>query len=156
MATSDAPRVTRFWVNTVSRGHVLRGAAGGFAQADHGAASRLKRMAQGDRIVFYSPRTEFEGGEPLQTFTAVGEVLDVAPFQVEITEDFKPWRRTIRFDACGEAAVRPLIGQLEFIRNKKSWGIVFRRGFFEITERDFGIIEAAMKSGVEAEGSSAA
>jgi len=69
-----------------------------------------------------------------------------------------PWSRRDQLDRarCTEAAVRPLIEQLDFIPNKKSWGIVFRRGFFEISERDFGVIEAAMRSGVEVEGSSAA
>ena len=145
---------TRYWVNVVSREHVLRGVAGGFTQADHGKPTRLKRMAKGDRIVFYSPRTEFEGGEPLQAFTAIGEVVDDAPYQVEVSEDFKPWRRNVRFDTTGEAAIRPLLERLEFIPDKKSWGIVFRRGFFEIAERDFTVIEAAMKR--EAEASSAA
>ncbi len=31
----------------------------------------------------------------------------------------------------------PLIESLDFIRNKKSWRFVFRRGLFEIGEDDF-------------------
>jgi hypothetical protein len=143
---------TRYWVNTVSRDHVLRGVTGGFAQADHGKATRLRRMAKGDRIVFYSPRTELDGGDPLQAFTAIGEVIDDDVHQLDASDDASPWRRQVRFEACREAPVRPLIEQLECIRNKESWGIVFRRGFFEIQEHDFRIIAAAMAC----EGSSAA
>lgn len=134
----------RYWVNTVSRDHVQRGIAGGFTQADHGKETRLKRLSKGDRIVFYSPRTEFQAGEPLQHFTAVGEVADEQPWQVEMTPEFHPWRRKLRFAPGAEVAIRPLIESLDFIRNKKSWGFVFRRGLFEIGEADFGRIARAM------------
>lgn len=142
MAT-EVPR-QRYWVNTISREHVLRGVAGGFTQAGHGRQSGIKRMAKGDGIVFYSPRTELDGGEPLQAFTAIGEIADDAPYQVEVTEDWKPWRRSVRFMDCSEAPIRPLIDSLDFILNKQSWGYVFRRGLFEIGEKDFRTIEEAM------------
>lgn len=134
----------RYWVNTISRGHVRRGVDGGFTQAGHGKATGLKRMAKGDRIVFYSPRTELGGGEPLQAFTAIGTIADDAPFQVEMTPDFHPWRRKVVFATSEEVPIRPLIESLDFIRNKKSWGFVFRRGLFAIEERDFQTIEQAM------------
>jgi hypothetical protein len=135
----------RYWVNTVSRDHVERGVAGGFTQADHGKKTRLERMSRGDRIVFYSPRTELGGGEPLQRFTAIGDIADDAAYQVEMTPDFHPWRRKVKFVVSEEAAIRPLIESLDFIRNKKSWGFVFRRGFFEIGEADFERIARAME-----------
>ncbi len=122
----------RYWINTVSRSHVQTGMEGGFTQTDHGKESRLKRLAKGDQIVFYSPRTD-------QKFTAIGEVIDEAPYQEETG-----WRRRMRFATAQEAAIQPLIEQLEFIRNKKSWGFPFRRGFFEITESDFKTIASAM------------
>ncbi|MGZ7080910.1 MAG: EVE domain-containing protein [Thermoanaerobaculia bacterium] len=136
----------RYWVNTISRAHVQNGLAGGFTQADHGKDSRLKRMAKGDRIVFYSPRTEMQAGQAVQRFTAIGEVTDDAPYQVEMTPEFHPWRRRVNFRTAGEAPIQPLIEQLEFIRNKKSWGFTFRRGFFEIGEADFRTIERAMEN----------
>jgi EVE domain len=135
---------TRYWVNTVSRDHVQKGVSGGFTQADHGKDTRLKRMSRGDHIVFYSPRSEFGGGERLQRFTALGEIADDAPYQVEMTADFHPWRRQVKFARAEEVPIQPLIESLEFIRNKKSWGFVFRRGFFEIGEDDFQKIETAM------------
>src|SRR6476469_3886241 len=121
----------KYWVNTISRTHVQNGVAGGFTQADHGKDSRLRRMTKGDGIVFYSPRTEMKAGPPVQSFTAIGEIVDETPFQIEITEESKPWRRAVKFLPASEAPIQPLIEELEFIRNKKSWGVVFRRGFFE-------------------------
>ena len=134
----------RYWVNTVSRSHVQKGVEGGFTQADHGKDTRLKRITKGDRIVFYSPRTDYPDGAPLQRFTALGTVSDDAPFQVVMTPEFHPWRRRVVFQQATEAEVRPLIANLTFITNKTSWGITFRRGFFEIPAADFERIANAM------------
>ena len=60
------------WINTISREHVLVGVAGGFTQANHGTATGVRRLARGDRLVFYSPRTAYPDGTPLQAFTALG------------------------------------------------------------------------------------
>ncbi|HSY50684.1 MAG TPA: EVE domain-containing protein [Thermoanaerobaculia bacterium] len=134
----------RYWVNTVSRDHVQRGVAGGFTQAGHGSNAGLKRMAKGDRIVFYSPRTTFPDGEPLRCFTALGEIADDGPYQVEMTPDFHPWRRQVRFAVSEEVPIQSLIESLNFIPNKKRWGYVFRRGLFEIGAEDFQKIARAM------------
>jgi hypothetical protein len=137
----------RYWINTISREHVQRGIAGGFTQADHGKNTRLKRLAKGDRIVFYSPRTEFRGGDPLQAFTAIGEITDDEPYQVVMTPDFHPWRRRVSFSQCTEAPIQTLIADLTFIKNKTQWGFPFRRGLFEISEADFAAIARAMAAG---------
>lgn len=134
----------RHWVNTISRSHVERGVAGGFTQADHGAATRLKRLQRGDRIVFYSPRTDFEAGVPLQAFTAVGTIADDEPYQVEMSPDFRPWRRAVTFVQGHEAPIAPLLADLTFIADKKRWGFPFRRGLFEIPAPDFARIAEAM------------
>ncbi|HMC23204.1 MAG TPA: EVE domain-containing protein [Thermoanaerobaculia bacterium] len=137
----------RYWVNTISRNHVQNGLAGGFTQADHGSNTRLKRLSKGDGIVFYSPRAEMGAGETVRRFTAIGEIVDEAPYQVEIVPEFRPWRRAVKFRPAAEAPIEPLIESLEFIRNKKSWGFIFRRGLFEIEETDFKRIEQAMMVG---------
>ena len=134
----------KYWINTISREHVVRGVAGGFTQAGHGKSSGIKRLRRGDLIVFYSPRTALDGGEPLQTFTALGRITDDEPYQVEMTPDFHPWRRNVEFLGSHDVPIKPLIDDLTFIANKKSWGFVFRRGLFEIPEPDFARIAAAM------------
>lgn len=134
----------RYWINTVSWTHVQRGVAGGFTQADHGSDARLKRLSRGDGIVFYSPRKEPRAGEVVQRFTAIGEISDDTPYQVEVVPEFRPWRRRVNFHASSEVPIQPLIESLEFIRNKKSWGFIFRRGLFEIGESDFQQIAQAM------------
>jgi EVE domain-containing protein len=135
------------WINTVSRSHVERGVAGGFTQANHGKPHMLKRMSRGDWVVFYSPRTDFPDGAPLQAFTAIGEVTDDEPYEVEMSEDFHPWRRNVDFAPLHEAPIRPLINDLDFIEDKTRWGYRFRFGVFEISEHDLSVIRAAMSAG---------
>ena len=142
---TNTPTPLTCWVNTISRAHVLGGVAGGFTQADHGRPTRLRKLRRGDRIVFYSPRTEFGGGEPLQAFTALGIVEDDEPYQVEVTPDFQPWRRRVAFDVSAhEVLIRPLLDDLSFISDPKRWGFVFRRGLFAVPCEDLERIAAAM------------
>ena len=133
-----------YWINTVSRDHVLLGKEGGFTQANHGRPHALRRLKRGDLIAFYSPRTSYPDGEPLRRFTAVVRVIDDEPFQATMTADFHPWRRLAEPIASKEAPVAPLIKDLAFIRDKGRWGFVFRRGMFEIGEEDFRRIARAM------------
>jgi EVE domain len=132
------------WINTVSRDHVLRGVEGRFTQANHGKPHMLRKMARGDWIIFYSPRTALEGGEPLQAFTAIGQIADDEPYQVEMTTDFHPWRRSVDFLPCNEVPIRRLIDELDFILDKKRWGYRFRFGVFSIDGHDLELIRAAM------------
>ncbi len=100
-------------------------------------------------LIFYSPRTAFRGGEVLQAFTALGEIIDNEPYQVEMTSDFHPWRRKVSFEGVKEAPVRPLLEDLTFVTDKRKWGFPFRRGLFEISPQDFERIAKAMGAQVE-------
>lgn len=139
----------RYWINTVSFSHVRNGIEGGFTQADHGKNTRLRLIEKGDFIVFYSPRTDLHGGAPLQSFTAIGRISDDEPYQVEMTPDFRPWRRQVEFFECTEAPIAPMIRDLVFIGNKKKWGFPFRRGLFEVGREDFARIAEAMQATLE-------
>jgi hypothetical protein len=132
------------WINTISAEHVQRGVAGGFTQADHGKADRLKRLARGDWIAFYSPKTNYPEGDPLRMFTAVGQIVDDEPYQVEVTPEFKPFRRKVEFLDCTPVPIRPLIEELEFIEDKQRWGFRFKFGLFRINEHDFEVIRSAL------------
>ena len=134
----------KYWINTVSFDHLKRGIEGGFTQANHGKAINIKKLSKEDMIVFYSPKTKFENGEPLQKFTAIGIIADTEPYQVEMTQTFHPWRRNVKFLKCRQAPVHDLIDSLEFIKDKKKWGFPFRRSLFTIAEKDFKLISNAM------------
>lgn len=129
------------WINTVSRDHVQRGVRGRFAQATHGKPHSLRKMARGDWIVFYSPRTVFPDGPPLQAFTAIGQVVDDEAY---LDGETQHWRRNVDFLDCTEVPIRPLLEELEFVEDKTRWGYKFRSGVFKIGERDFEVIRSAM------------
>jgi EVE domain len=130
----------KYWVATVSKEHTMRGVAGSFIQVCHGKQAPLKRMKKRDYIIVYSSKITIEGKEKCQSFTAIGQVKDDEVYQFQMTENFKPFRRNIEFLGCLESSIIPLINDLEFIPNKKSWGYPFRFGFFEIKEKDFNLI----------------
>jgi predicted RNA-binding protein len=136
----------KYWINVVSRDHVQRGVKGGFTQANHGKPHMLRRMHQGDWIVFYSPKTAYEGGEPLQAFSAIGEIADEEVYQEEMTADFTPWRRKVNFLKCQELPIKAVLDDLTFIRDRSHWGYQFRFGVFEINQQDFELIRGVMQA----------
>ena len=48
-----------------------------------------------------------------------------------------------------DAAIEPLINQLDFIENKVYWGFKFRFGLFEISHHDFLLIAQNMGVTIE-------
>jgi hypothetical protein len=139
--STDRPR---YWISTVSLDHVLGAVAGGFTQADHGKDTRLRRLARGDGIAFYSPRTALRTGRPLQQFTALGVVADDEPYRAG---PHGHWRRRVDFESGDRAAavpVRPLLPVLGFVDDEERWGLPFRRGLFEVQAGDFAAIAGAM------------
>lgn len=136
---------TRYWIGVASKDHVLTGIEGGFCQLCHGKSNPLKRLTPGDWIVYYSPRTAIDGGEVVQAFTAIGQILDGESYPLDLGNGFVPYRRNVSFLAAEAAPIRPLIDNLSFIKNKKFWGYVFRFGLLEIPEPDFHRITIAMK-----------
>ena len=134
----------RYWIVVVSKDHLSRGIEGGFMQANHGKEAPLKKLKPGDWVIFYSPKQTYGGKEPLQAFTAIGQVEGDEIYQHKMSDDFVPYRRDVNFYKCTETLIEPLIPNLNFIENKKAWGFKFRFGFFEIQEPDFKQIKSAM------------
>ncbi len=137
-----------FWINTISTEHVRIGMKGGFTQANHGRPTTLKRLKKGDLIAFYSPRTSYPDGEALQEFTAMARVTDQEPYQAEMRPDFHPWRRDVEPLETTDTPIRPLLDRLEFIPDKRRWGLPFRRGLFEVSEADFHVSGDAMGAAI--------
>jgi hypothetical protein len=136
--------VNRFWVGVASHDHVLAAVKGGFCQLGHGREAPVRRLAPGDRILYYSPRERMHDGAVLQAFTAAGEVLEDEVYRVETQTGFRPYRRNVSYLNLGNASIRPLLPTLSFTRDRSSWGQVFRRASFEITSVDYDLIIQAM------------
>ena len=138
-------KVPRYWIGVVSREHVLRGVAGGFAQIGHGKAAPLRRMAVGDWLIYYSPVETLDEAVPCRRFTAIGRVRGTETYQVDMGGGFVPFRRDVDYRTATEAPIAPLIAGLDFIPDKKRWGFPFRRGILAIGAADFARIAAAMQ-----------
>jgi hypothetical protein len=82
-----------YWIIVASQEHVKIGVARRFALEEHGKLSSLTRIHPGDRIIYDSPKVVFGGGEQLHAFTALGEVADDEIMQVEMSPDFRPFRK---------------------------------------------------------------
>ncbi|EFC50850.1 predicted protein [Naegleria gruberi] len=142
-------RAIKYFLIVASKDHVRKGIELSIAQACHGKVAPLKRMKAGDRVVYYSSKIKMEESgkaNSCQMFTAIGTVKsDDKPYQVVMSEDFKPWRVNVEFEKnVKELSVHSVLDQLEFITNKKNWGMAFRFGFKEISESDFLVIENGM------------
>ena len=136
--------MTQYWIGVASRDHVKLGVAGGFCQLSHGKAAPLKRLEAGDRIVYYSPRERMSEGEPVQAFTAIGEILAGEPEAAVMGAGFTAFRRRVRYSKAADAPIRPLLPRLSFTRDRPNWDMLFRRGVFAIERGDYAIIAKAM------------
>ena len=133
-----------FWIGVASLTHVRMGVAGGFAQFSHGKKGPLQRMRVGDGLIYYSPRTDYPGGEVWQRFTAIGTVTGDEPYQVDMGGGFTPFRVDVKYLEAAEVSVRPLLPELTFIKDQVHWGAAFRFGQLKISAHDFRTIAEAM------------
>jgi hypothetical protein len=134
----------RYWIGVVSEDHVRIGEKNGFAQLCHGKAYPLKRMKAGDWLVYYSPKTSYKNGLPLQSFTAIGKVKSGEVYLYEMNPNFIPNRIDVEFKECQSASYLEIKPLLNFARMTPNVGLLFRRGHFEIEREDFLIIAKAM------------
>lgn len=140
----------RFWIGVASKEHVENGIKIGICQFCHGKYTPAKRLSKGDVVIYYSSKYQMDSSELCQQFTAIGIVEDDEPYQVEMTPGFKPFRRDIKYLEANPQDIKPLIQSLPFIKNKNSWGYVFRYGFLEIDQISFEIIAKAMLGSTKA------
>lgn len=134
----------KYWIGVACKEHVENGLKLGICQFCHGKFAPAKRLSRGDYLIYYSSKVTMGGAELYQKFTAIGQVSDDAPHQVNMGGGFNPFRRNIKYFDAQHVDIRPLIPALSFIENKQSWGYVFRYGFFEIDPASFEVISMRM------------
>ena len=122
--------VRRTWVIVAAREHARRGADSGFVMANHGKRAPLERMAVGDRVLIYSPRTAYPDGEPLKAVTFAGTVTGDAPEPSEVIPG--GFRRRAEL-----AEIEPI--PLERIKDHLPTSRI-RFGFFELPADDADVI----------------
>ncbi len=131
--------MTAHYIGVVHASHAERGKAAGFVAFSHGREAAVKGLRAGDEIVFYAPKTAFDGA-PVQAFTAHATVTGDAPYMMDFMGGVPAWVRDAVYDEATPVPARPLIRSLTFIRDKTHWGMAFRQGKFRITPEDYGRI----------------
>ncbi len=134
----------KYWIGVVNKNHVEMGVEQGIMQLGHGKRGPLARLKKGDWLIYYSPAVDYQDKNPLQAFTALGQVADEQIYQFKVSDDFTPFRRKVNYLKVKDLPIRPLIDDLGFIKNKKSWGYVLRFGLVEIPQKDFELIRDLM------------
>src|SRR4051812_15791724 len=119
----------KYWIGVASKGHVENGVKLGICQFCHGKSAPAKSLRKGDYVIYYSSKHTMKGAELCQKFTAIGVVKDEAPYQIEMENGFKPFCRDVDYFNAHDIDIKPLLPLLPFIKNKSSWGYVFRYGF---------------------------
>lgn len=134
---------SRFWVHIVSLDHVRQSVAGAFIQSSQGEKDRLAALSRRDYVVFYSPRTKFRKGKPLQEFSALGMVEDGEPYRVQGGQG-DLWQCHMTYLDAQPVSLQSLVDDLAFIPDKERWELPYSRGLFEIEQGDFLNIARAM------------
>jgi hypothetical protein len=138
------------WMGVVSRAHVERGVAGGFAQLCHGKERPLRRMQAGDWLIYYSPTLEFRPqAARLQAFTALGQVVDDDVYPFDMGGGFVPFRRNVLYQPVRPLPLAAVADRLH-LTARPNWGMSLRRGHLPIDAHDFAIIADGMRAEVEA------
>lgn len=113
-------------------------------QVCHGKAAPLRRVHAGDRVVYYSPTITMGGKERWQRFVSIGYVRSTAPYPFDMGGGFVPWRHDVRYLPAQEAAIAPLLAQLEWAADG-AWGAKLRFGLLHISDHDMRLIASAMQ-----------
>jgi len=133
-----------YWIGVVPKEDADHAIVGSYTEVNHGKAGPLERMHAGDGFAFYSPRTQYPGGEVLQAFTAIGRVRNGIVYQAEVPAPQRPFRLAVDYLPAAPAPIRPLLESLTFIKSKTHWGAAFRFGQLKIPANDFALIAEAM------------
>lgn len=134
------------WIAVASAEHVQEGRLSGFMQVCHGKGAPLRRLKPNDWVAYYSPTVTFGGKDRLQAFTAIGKIKVREPYQVDMGNDFCPFRRDALWFESRATFITPLLNQLDFTKNKKNWGYQFRFGLLAVSEHDMQLIAQAMQA----------
>lgn len=143
--TSNPNHWPNHWIAVASANHVKRGVEGGFMQVCHGKQFPLARIKPGDGVVYYSPSATFGKSDGYQSLTAIGTVVQGAPYPFDMGAGFVPFRRDVVWMQAEAASIRPLLDALDLTNGRGSWGQVFRYGLVKITRADFHRIARAMR-----------
>ncbi len=141
--------MTRYFLAVSSRDHVLTGVATGLCSAGSGSSALFAQMAEGDWLVYYSPKELHRQKTPCRRFTAIGKVEKGGISIPLVSEGLSGPHRPFRYLRCYPVPAAALVRSLSFVRDKKRWEPSLLRGLVELKREDFDVIAQAMLTRVD-------
>src|SRR5262245_51357852 len=149
----------RYWILSMSEDNYEIARMQGLIGLAERHKVAMQKLAIGDMMTFYISKKKVDSppndpADKVQQFRGMARVTGNAfesndlIWHVREGEIF-PHRRQVEFLADGSAEARPLIERLSFVTNTLYWALPFRKGYVEITQKDFGTIHGAMMVGSE-------
>jgi predicted RNA-binding protein len=141
---------SNYWVYPITEDSLKICLELGIIGAKGNNAYRLKKWKPGDLIIFYVSRERFDSQRPVRKFCAIAECIGYSfnsaenIFPDSKTEEY-PTRIKIKALSNKKCEIKPLIEQLDFIKNKKNYGSAFISGTRNVSAKDFNIIRESMK-----------
>ena len=131
----------KHWMAVISRDHAKIAAQAGFLQVSHGKAAPLRQTSAGDEVFIYCPRTGMGTGAVLKRVEYRCIIENDTVYQVEQAPGFMPFRKAVRFDTGFQGISIGAVRGLE-LTAKPHWGMLVRRGFFELSAHDATLLRA--------------
>lgn len=132
-----------FLIGVIHQKQVEIARSKGVVAFSKGRAAAVRNLNIGDKVVFYSPRSDFEG-DPVRCFTGHATVTGDSAYEIDFMPGARGFVRDAAFDDVTEVPVKPMLEDLSFIKNPSHWGMAFRMGKFSIPEGDYRLIAQAM------------
>ncbi|MBC8228498.1 EVE domain-containing protein [bacterium] len=117
----------------------------------------IEQMEIGDLIAFYIPKKNIDSPpmnkvHQVRCFKGIAKITGPAFESNDVIwkvrgSDIFPYRRKVEFlNTEMNVPIKPLINKFSFVKNTAYWGIAFQKGYTQITEQDFELIQEAVKS----------
>lgn len=129
----------KYYLFTGPLSHLSHFKKKGYVQQNFNHKKRLEKLSIGDYIVFYASRESSSSTEPYRKIIAIGRITDDKIKTVTVDKK-KFHRMKAKFYNYKETPLSEFINDLDFIKNKKYYGLYFISGFREISKHDFNII----------------
>lgn len=141
--------MARYFLAVATRGHVLTGVSADFCTGGSGKSALFSQLAEGDWLVYYSPKELHRERTPCRRFTAIGRVAAGRVSAAGASEGLSGPHRPFRYFRCHPVLAAPLVRSLSFVRNKKRWEPSLCRGLVEVRREYFAVIAQAMLTRVD-------
>jgi len=141
------------WIVTVSEDNLQKTLKHNLIGLPERRRNLLKRVQQGDVVVFYISKKRAGRGGPGASVSQFGPVAKVTgeefagdtPIWASKGNDLFRSRLPISLVSEGRVDAANVVPYLDFIRNKDKWGLYFLTGIRKVSEGDYKTLFAAIK-----------